>query len=77
MNFNIFDIYFLHIGLNDRDLIGIGGKYTVAEAKGEKYVFLYRVLAPSNWGDDENPEASTEAGKHYKIKLKQWIRPDN
>ena len=56
-------VFFL-IGLNDRDLIGIGGKYTVAEAKGEKYIFLYRVYAPSNWGEEElpKPKADSEVG---------------
>ena len=48
--------------MNDRDLIGIGGKYTPAEAKGEKYIFLFRVLAPSNWGEEEILEVESEAG---------------
>ena len=55
-------VFFL-TGLNDRDLIGIGGKYTVAEAKGEKYIFLYRVHAPSNWGEElPKPKADSEVG---------------
>ena len=55
------NLFYRTIGLNDRDLIGVGGKYTVAEAKGQPRIFLYRVYAPSNW-EDENPEADTDAG---------------
>ena len=54
-------------GLNDRDLIGVGGKYSVSEAKGEKYVFLYRVFAPSNWGQEN--KSSPEAGEFSQITL--------
>ena len=51
-------------GLNDRDLIGVGGRYTIAEAKGEKYIFLYRVYAPTNWGEEDDIDTDTEAGMY-------------
>ena len=51
-------------GLNDRDLIGVGGKYTIAEAKGEKYIFLYRVYAPTNWGEEDYIDTDSEAGMY-------------
>ena len=56
-------------GLNDRDLIGVGGNYTIAEAKGEKYVFLYRVYAPTNWGEENVIDADTEAGNYINYAL--------
>ena len=60
---------FKSTGLNDRDLIGIGGKYTITEAKGEKYIFLYRVYAPSNWGEEDNRDVESEAGRYQSISL--------
>ena len=33
------------------DLIGVGTAATVAEATEQKYTFLYRVFAPSSWGE--------------------------
>ena len=46
--------------LNDKDVISIGGNYSLIEASGDKRIFLYEINAPHNCDSDATSVENSE-----------------
>ena len=51
--------------LNDKDVISIGGNYSLIEASGDKKIFLYEINAPQNYDSANTPESESEGILNY------------
>ena len=46
--------------LNDKDLISIGGNYSLIEASGDKRIFLYQINAPLNYDSGKTTDCESK-----------------
>ena len=51
--------------LNDKDVISIGGNYSLIEASGDKKIFLYEINAPQNYDSAKTTESESEGMSKY------------
>ena len=47
--------------LNDKDVISIGGNYSLNEASGDKRIFLYEINAPQNCDSAKTTESDSDS----------------
>ena len=47
--------------LNDKDVISIGGNYSLNEASGDKRIFLYEINAPQNCDSAKTTESESDS----------------
>ena len=51
--------------LNDKDVISIGGNYSLIEASGDKKIFLYEINAPQNYDSAKTLASESEGMSKY------------